>query len=285
MDSIRDILAARGIRVPADIPTPTSYDPTSKEYLIERAKAANSIDGHLVGYNCPRCKNRGYYAVVVPSTSHEGSWEEISRECSCMPARRELARIKASGLERLGNKCTFRNFKATKQWQKELKERAEEYASTATGSWLFFGGQPGSGKTHICTAIGMDLIKKGAAVRYMVWPDEIPKLKAYVNEISFDSLIAPYKQVAILYIDDFLKTKKGEQISTADVNMAFRIINSRYNAEMITIISSEYSLKQIIELDEALGSRIAEMTDDRYNLFIAPDPKKNYRYGKKGDFI
>ena len=283
MDSIREILARRGIQIPADIPTQPSCDASSKEYILSRAKAANSIEGQLVGYDCPKCKNRGFYTIVKEVDS--GRWEEVTKECDCMPARRELARIKASGLERLGNKCTFRNFKTDNKWQKELKTRGKEYVAADTKSWFYLGGQPGCGKTHICTAIGMELIKKGKAVRYMVWPEEIQKLKSYINEISFESLIEPYKTVDILYIDDFFKVRRGEQISTADVNMAFRILNHRYNAEMITIISSELSVQQIINIDEALGSRIAEMTDDRYNLFIAPDTTKNYRFNKRGDFI
>lgn len=278
MDSIRDILAARGIQVPAGIPTPTSYDPNSKEYILERAKAANSIEGHLEGYDCPKCKNRGYYAIVVPSDLQEGRWEEVNRECDCMPARRELARIKASGLERLGNKCTFRTFKTEAKWQQKLKDIGKAYAADTSKSWFFIGGQPGSGKTHICTAIAMELIKKGAAVRYMVWPDELQKLKAYINELSFESLIEPYKRVSILYIDDFFKQRRGELVSTADVNMAFRIINYRYNAELVTIISSELSVEQIIRIDDALGSRIAEMTQRKYNLYIDSDPQKNYRF-------
>ncbi len=195
-----------------------------------------------------------------------------------MPARRELARIKASGLEKLANKKTFRNYNADEEWKKRIKEAGKKYADDSPRSWFYIGGQPGCGKTHICAAIGMELLKKGRAVRYMVWPDENPKLKAYVNEISFESLIAPYKTVDVLYIDDFFKTKKDEPISTADVNMAFRIINYRYNAELVTIISSEFSLTQIIGIDQALGSRIVEMTEPKYNLYIGLDPKKNYRF-------
>lgn len=248
---------------------------------------ANSVFGKLVGYDCPKCKNRGYFTVAVQNELYPSLWEEVTRECSCMSARRELARIKASGLEKLGSKYTFRKYKAEESWQKELKKKAKEYVAADTDSWLFIGGQPGSGKTHISTAVCMELMKKGRQTRYMVWIDELPKLKSFVNDHSFENLLYPFKSAEILYIDDFLKTKKGESVTVSDVNMAFRIINHRYNAGLRTIISTEYSLAQIINIDEALGSRIAEMTDDKYNVFIAPDPKKNYRYNKfdKGEFV
>ena len=67
--------------------------------------------------------------------------------------------------------------------------------------------------------------------------------------------------------------------------MALRIINHRYNAGLQTIISSELSIENIIDLDEALGSRIAEMTNEEFNTYIASDPNKNYRFRKKGDIL
>lgn len=240
----------------------------------------NSQEGNLKGYDCPICKNRGGTFVVNDND------QVVFRDCECYKVRAELNRIKASGLEKLGNKCTFRNFKSDEKWQKQIKNIGKDYiAEQPSKSWFFIGGQPGSGKTHICTAIGMELIKKGIAVRYMVWPEELQKLKAYINDISFESLIDAYKSVEVLYIDDFLKVKQGENVSPADVNMAIRIINHRYNAELVTIISSEFSLENIIELDEALGSRIVEMTDDKYNLFIKYDARKNFRFNKKGNLI
>lgn len=278
MDSIRDILAARGITIPEGIKTPMSSESLSeRDRAIENAKVMNAMEGSLTDYDCPLCKNRGYNYIVSENN------EIVARKCKCRPVRAELRRIKASGLEKLGKKCTFRTFKADEKWQKRLKDVGKAYVADSTKSWFFLGGQPGSGKTHICTAIGMELLKNGKAVRYMVWPEDLQKLKAYINDISFEHLIEPYKTVDVLYIDDFFKVRRGEQISTADVNMAIRIINHRYNAELVTIISSELSLAQIVELDEALGSRIAELTEDKYNNFIDYDIRKNYRFGKKVD--
>ena len=276
---LRDILRKRGIQIPEGIETPTSSETSERDRAVKNAKAMNSLEGTLTDYDCPLCKNRGYVYIVSESN------EILARECRCRPVRAEIRRIKESGLDKLGKKCTFRTFKAIEKWQKHIKDVGKAYVADTSKSWFFIGGQPGSGKTHICTAIGIDLLKKGMAVRYMVWPEELQKLKAYINEISFESLIEPYKTVDVLYIDDFFKVRRGEQISTADVNMAIRIINHRYNAELVTIISSELSLAQIVELDEALGSRIAEMTNDKYNLYIQLDIRKNYRFNMKGDFI
>ena len=60
----------------------------------------------------------------------------------------------------------------------------------------------------------------------------------------------------MLYIDDFLKGR----ITDADINLAFELINARYNRRetAITIISSELDLGTVTKLDEALGGRIYE---------------------------
>ena len=45
---------------------------------------------------------------------------------------------------------------------------------------------------------------------------------------------------------------------------------------MLTIISSEKTLREILDIDEAVGSRIYEMAQG-YILNISADPAKNYR--------
>lgn len=56
-------------------------------------------------------------------------------------------------------------------------------------------------------------------------------------------------------VDDFLKGN----VTEADRNIAFEILNARYiKPECATIISSERTIGQILDWDEAIGSRIAE---------------------------
>ena len=65
---------------------------------------------------------------------------------------------------------------------------------------------------------------------------------------------------------------------------AFEILNYRYNnKKLITIISTEQSIDNIIEFDEALGSRIYEMTKDNsaHNRNVLKiEDGRNYRLKK-----
>ena len=236
----------------------------------------NSVQGNLTGYDCPSCLNRG-------NVYHVDDGYIVSHECDCMKIRRSIWNIKKSGIESLMQHCTFENFEARDEWQKDLKSGAQQFLTDHTGKWFYAGGQVGCGKTHICTAACGELLKQGKAVRYMLWRDEIVKLKANANDSSeYQRLIYPLKTAPVLYVADFFKTSdeldgSKKKPTHADTQAAFEILNYRYiNQDLITIISSERSIDNLLECDEAVGSRIYQRTKD-YCFYFRPDKQKNYR--------
>jgi DNA replication protein DnaC len=111
---------------------------------------------------------------------------------------------------------------------------------------------------------------------YMRWRDDSTRIKASVGDYKeYARLVEPLKEVDVLYIDDFFKTNSGEP-TIADVNLAFEILNARYVKNLITIISSEYFSCELMDIDEAVGSRIYEMTKGN-RLDVSRDRKRNYR--------
>lgn len=131
------------------------------------------------------------------------------------------------------------------------------------------------GKTHICTGIVRELLQKGVPARYMLWRDAAVKIKAVVGKPEeYAALVDPLKTIDVLYIDDFLKSNSDP--TPADFNLAFEIINARYNRKLVTLISSEYFLDEITEMDEAVGSRIYERSAGCL-VNIGRDSRRNYR--------
>lgn len=226
--------------------------PSSEQYLEMRRDWENSTPGHLTGVDCPECKNRGTITEI-----RDGKYL-VSVECRCMAKRRSLRRIERSGLGDLLSRCTLDSFKAGKPWQAEMKRMAKDFIENANGDWFAALGSVGAGKTHLCTAICGELLNAGKEVRYMLWRDESVKIKAAVNDLdAYQKMVEPLKNVDVLYIDDLFKTKDGEEIRAADVNLAFEIINYRYlDRRLITIISSQKTMNEIMGIDAAIGSRI-----------------------------
>lgn len=206
------------------------------------------------------------------------SGAEYMKECKCMEIRRNIERMKASGLTSLMKNYTFSTFIDKTPWQKSILESAKEYLFDNNREWFFIGGQVGCGKTHICTAMTLEFMNRGIAARYMLWRNEVIQIKAVVmDDEAYAKAVNPLKTIPVLYIDDFFKTERGKKPTTAEINIAFEILNSRYNnQDLITIISSELHMDDLLDIDEAVGSRIYQRTK-RYCINISYDRAKNYR--------
>lgn len=218
-----------------------------------QANAYNQMQGKLGGYNCPRCLNRG-------NTMRIENHVRLLEECPCMERRRSLIRIQKSGLADELDQKTFATFQVREEWQQRAKGMAKDFAEGHTGKWFCALGSVGSGKTHLCTAICGALLERGFGVRYMRWRDDGGRIKAAVNDSGeYARLIGPLKAAQVLYIDDFFKTGKGKDITQGDINLAFELLNNRYiNRNLTTIISSEWTIEEILNIDEAVGSRMFE---------------------------
>lgn len=240
------------------------------EYKQQLVDEYNASVGNLIGYNCDKCKNKGFIQY------YDGQ-EIINRVCECMKIRESLKNARESGLNDILKSNTFKSFKVESQWQKELKNLAYEYINnTKERNWFFVGGQSGAGKTHICTAICGQLLKARLKVQYMMWVSDIRELKTNVNDGAYNELFDKFAKTDVLYIDDLFKVKNGARPSDSDVQRTYELINYRYNARKRTIISSELTLSEIYDIDEAIGGRIKQMAG-QYFTEIGPDINKNWR--------
>ena len=249
-----------------------SFDPIA--FAKRKADTVNSIPGDLTGCDCQKCLNRGN--IAIPKEDGGVSF----KACDCMKIRRCVWEMEKSGLKNIIREKTFEAYTATEPWQEAIKSGAMAYAAAPEG-WLLLCGQPGSGKTHLCTAVCRHRLLSGDEVRYMPWRDKVSELKA----MSLDSerraeIITGYKTAQILYIDDLYKVGKAADGTSnptgADVSLAFEIINYRYINHLPTIVSTEKTPQELVDIDEATGSRIIEMAGS--NAFsIGRDIKRNYR--------
>ena len=243
------------------------------KWLQRKADEENEREGRLKGIDCPKCKNKGYSVIVRDN-------EQLMRPCECMKARKSLELIEESGLKTAIEELRFDNFITTEKWQEKMLTLAKDYVENGEKKWLFLGGMSGTGKSHLCTAVCGELLKREKAVRYMMWRDESAKLKAVVNDSAeYSRLIDELKKIEVLYIDDFLKVQRGQQPTPADINLAFEILNYRYANKLQTIISSEKTLDDILSLDDAVGGRIYELAKG-FGMSIAYDKNKNFRLRK-----
>lgn len=254
--------------------------------LQEKCDYENDKQGSLPYYNCPICLNRGYVNVIINDTI-------MAKNCTCLSIRKIKKNLLNSGInQETFEKYCFETFEAKEEWQIKIKNKFFDYLKEIQKGnkyWLYIGGISGLGKTHLCTSVAKELIRLGYNFKYMLWKDEIIKLKQ-LKKSSFTDNIELYeikmnelKNIDILYIDDLFKLI-DKFSKEEDLNIAYEIINSRYINNKITIISCEYEKQQIKDFDMAIFGRIYEKCGKEENYFVYSkyDETRNYRL-KKGE--
>lgn len=282
MKPINELLAASATRKSFEEIIKRDYSP--QEWARRSVERANTIVGHLNdedGYDCKLCLNRGFSFELHEGTG--GVPSERMVPCRCMEIRKSIMRMRRSGLEASIRDYTLDKFEVKADWQREMVRAARDFLENGVpeGRWFFMCGQPGCGKTHICTAIARKLLYD-RPVYYMVWPTESKRLKAIVNEADeYAQAVRKLETIDVLYIDDLFKPVKNDEgkimpPNGPDMRLAFEILNYRYINRLVTIISTEWYMDELLDFDEATASRIAERSVG-YKLTIARDKARNHR--------
>jgi DNA replication protein DnaC len=243
------------------------------------------------GYECPICLNKGGASIHLTGEELKAynrrhgfdenyrieSGQTVWQICRCGKINSAIQQNKKCDLGRL-LKYKMSDYQAEKPYQVRIKNLAEKYLDEVKQDnlpWFLFSGQSGIGKTMICSIICNALIKANRVVRYLIYPEFVDEIKSK----SFDQQIAmmdDYANVEILYVDDLFKGTNTE----TDLKNLFRLINRRYSLDKITIFSTEYSLDQLYDLNEAITGRIEEMAKG-FILILKREEERNYRKLKR----
>lgn len=220
--------------------------------LLNRIKA--TLEKHApeqIKYDCSLCEDRGYIFKIQDGY-------EVAVPCECLEKKQSIEKMARSGLTEAFKQRTFKTFIVNNEWQLEAKAKAMDYSKNfkETKASLMLSGQPGSGKTHIGVATMLRLIENNTGCVYREYISMLTDLKqTSMDEEEYIRSLEKYINPPVLFLDDFLK---GEP-TIADRKHVYKIINTRYLKSMPMIISTEKSVKEILNWDEAIGSRIIEM--------------------------
>lgn len=237
---------------------------TFKKMMLERVKNISPRDD-IKEYNCSKCRDLLY------TFNEQGQ----AIPCECKDRVESLEKLRKCGLEDAFKEKTFASYKTTNVIQMKAKNKAINYCENFkdTNSSLIITGRPGSGKTHLGAATMLNLISKNIGCKYELYTTMLINLKQSVmDEVNFIREMDKYKIPKVLFLDDFLKGKPTD----ADLKYIFEIVNERYLKKKPMIISTEKSIKEIINWDEAVASRLVEMAQG--NIIEFGQNVENYRF-------
>lgn len=240
------------------------------DYLQLTCNWYNESEGDLNLYDnidCPVCKNKGYIQFV------KGTYTPV-KECECMKKRKLIKRAKNSGLGDYLNKRS-KDYLVNEDWQQKAFDKMVAYCKNTPDNWFIACGQSGAGKTLLCSIIANHfLFNLGQEVVYITWTDFISRLKRDMmsdNSNLVNNYLDEIKNVNILFIDELLK-----KYNETDLKYIIEIINYRYQNNLKTIITSENTINDLLDIDEATFGRVIEKCEN-YVVEIGKDRKKNYR--------
>lgn len=236
---------------------------------------------------CPKCQGRGLVIRIKDCIPY-------AVPCSCMEQKRLENILKNSRITPHFQKLTFKNFVTTGKEQQvcEAYQMAVDYVAKFKQirderfNSIAFLGQPGTGKTHLSCAIANALMAKGVRVLYFPHREGFGELKSdlrrgdgHQHENGYAAKIKAMKETCLLVWDDLFKGR-GEPTGF-EMDVVFEVLNYRYLNHLPIVLSSERTIMELLQLDEAVGSRIQEMANNRTVLFDQ-DPTSNHRLRLEG---
>ena len=220
-----------------------------RELLVQNGYPSDYLD---IKYSCEKCNDTGYVGINM---------------CSCMKKALVKEAYAQSGLGKVLNSQTFKNFDLSyysegedREHMSHILEMAKKYVSDfgkpEKDSNLIFIGTTGLGKTHITTAIAKGIIDKAYDVVYDSAQNIIRafEMERFEKDERAVAETQRYFECDLLILDD-LGTEFKNSFTQSCI---YNLLNSRINSGKSMIISTNIdTLPKLIETyDDRISSRL-----------------------------
>lgn len=226
-------------------------------------------------YNCSYCKDTGDIWVntwTLRECTHCNirKMEDIQRKIRAAQITEEFKAKTFGSFELEGRPEAIKKaFKVAQSYVIAFKEIRK---TKHNGIALY--GNSGSGKTHLLAAVTNNLLSKGIEVFYFPWVEGIKEL-TNAEKGKVQDIIHRMQQCEVLFLDDLFKGR-GKP-TDFQFEIAWSALNYRYLNNKPILVSTERSISDLLDIDEAMGSRIGEVTKNHMAIINGSREEMNYR--------
>jgi len=159
--------------------------------------------------------------------------ELLLRECEVRYNKRIARLLKASKLPLEKNLENFDLKRLPPKLQHKVKTLLEGSFVDSRENILAFGN-PGSGKTHLLCAIGLELVQKNRRVRYTTCSLLVQELLIAKRVLELEKLLNKLSRFDVIIIDDFGYVQQSRE----EMEVLFTLMNHRYERGSIMLTSN-----------------------------------------------
>jgi DNA replication protein DnaC len=171
-----------------------------------------------------------------------------------------------------------------------MVSKAQLMALAAGDAWLGMGanlilfGPPGTGKSHLASALGFALVEGGWRVLFARTTDLVQRLQIARRELALEAAIAKLDKYHLLILDDLAYVTKDQ----AETSVLFELIGARYERRSLLVTANQpFGEWGKIFPDQAMTlavvdrlvhhATIFEMNVESYRRRAALERKRGYR--------
>lgn len=229
---------------------------------------------------CSVCGDNEGYAVRLDDG------REVYRQCDCTKGRNIERRFESSKITFAFRNMNFTafNLEDVHPLVRDAYRIAQDYTrdfdkiQAERKNSIALLGRPGSGKTHLLMSISNELLDRGKELLYFPYAEGFSEFKN--NFDLLDERIRKMQTAEVLFIDDLWKGR--DKPTPWQIEQMFIVINYRYMEHKPILVSSERSFNDMMSIDEAVGSRLLEMSNN-YRLTLTGGRELNYRISQARD--
>jgi len=159
--------------------------------------------------------------------------ELLLRECEVRYNKRIARLLRASKLPLEKNLENFDLKRLPPKLQHKVKTLLDGSFVDSRDNILAFGN-PGSGKTHLLCAIGLELVQKNRRVRYTTSSLLVQELLIAKRDLELEKLLNKLARFDVIIIDDFGYVQQSRE----EMEVLFTLMNHRYERGSIMITSN-----------------------------------------------
>jgi primosomal protein DnaI len=132
--------------------------------------------------------------------------------------------------------------------RKQLIAQYMKYTKDGNNQWMYLYGGPNSGRTFSAAILTIDIARKNLGlICFLNSSQRIRELGdlLYRDKGKFQKELDRYSNIPVLVLDDFGNEFKNDLIRDAII---FPIISARANKKLLTIITSDFTIAEIVTL-------------------------------------